>query len=925
MNRILILIFGSMVCFHLQLRSQTIDLTGIIVDSASQKTLSLASVTAYDGKDSSMISFKLSDFSGRFLLNNIPLKKQLRLVIIYTGYKTYRKEMMLDTVAKKIDIGTLHLAPYFGQLEEVVVRSEVPPVRYNKDTLEFSAAAFKTLPNALLLDLLRKLPGVQIDKEGQISVNGRIVNKILVDGKAFFGDNPQMASNNLPANIIDKIQITEDKEQKLFDPTIQYSAVGQVLNIKLKRSIKKSVAGKLYGGLAPESKYETGAILNIFRDTFQVSALAFSNNINKSAFGISDIKSLGGFGRSGVNSTTAVGTGGVAINGISFGGIGSGIQTITGAGTNLNYDFSKKAKLNGQYFYGRISSDLEELDKTKQFIADTILSIDNDIKNFSVDQVQNIRFLVKSSLDSTTQLVFQPSVQIGRKTISNKQSSATYSNFKGKLNSGETDFSGLNSTNTYRHQFNFSKVFNNGKSHLILSNSLTAYGFNQNRDASSTDSIYSNNAITSIVQNQTLMIRNDADFTSYSKLYLDQAISRKVTLSFTETIQNLSSKYTLSTYGYDQPSNSYSKFDSTRSSSLTRTGVNGSTNIGVTFENKKLKINLTTGINYLNLTNSSQFTNKMTNLLLGCNLQAGNFYLGYDASVTEPSARDLQPIIDNTNLLYMSHGNPFLLPVYTHSITSYFNRYISSHLLSYYWYENFSIQENAIVQSKAVSSDGLQKTMPVNSGNAANLYSNIGVIKEYKLSQKWQTSITASTFGSYWNGNVIVNNSISNQKRYDLSLATGISFNWNDIVQLNQNYSYRNQSTFNSSADFKNIKVLSHILENEIVLRAPKNFIIESNINYLFVTQPYNSITSSNFLWNTAFSFLFLKDRKSQIKLTIHDLLNSNAIIDNSVFENYAFSKQVKSQQRFFLLTFIYNIQGFRLNKVGGKERLLPF
>jgi hypothetical protein len=154
------------------------------------------------------------------------------------------------------------------------------------DTIEFNASAFKTLPTALVEDLLKKLPGIDIDERGNIKMNGQKVNRILVDGKRFFGDDPRMATRNLPSNIVDKVQVTDDKDEIALNNDGNMSSIGKIINLTLKKNIKKILFGKLGSGVGTDGRYDINGILNSFRDTLQISLLGFRNNINKSSLSV---------------------------------------------------------------------------------------------------------------------------------------------------------------------------------------------------------------------------------------------------------------------------------------------------------------------------------------------------------------------------------------------------------------------------------------------------------------------------------------------------------------------------------------------------------------------------------------------------------------------------------------------------------------
>jgi hypothetical protein len=282
-----LLIITALVFFSFTSWSQSGSVSGKVTDSTGSRFLPLATVTVFKAKDTSIITYRLSNETGEFKIPNLPLDVPLRLMVTYSGYEAYRKDFILTQSASAKRFDSVLLVSTSKQLDEVMVFAERPPVIIKKDTIEFNASAFKTLPNALVEDLLKKLPGVQVDRDGNIAVNGKAVNRILVDGKTFFGDDPKMATRNLPANAIDKVQVVDDKEEMLRNGDDNLNNVGKVINITLKKGVKKGWFGKMYAGLGTQDLYEAGGIANIYRDTLQFSVLGYVNNMNKPGFSFS--------------------------------------------------------------------------------------------------------------------------------------------------------------------------------------------------------------------------------------------------------------------------------------------------------------------------------------------------------------------------------------------------------------------------------------------------------------------------------------------------------------------------------------------------------------------------------------------------------------------------------------------------------------
>ncbi|HEY0272867.1 MAG TPA: TonB-dependent receptor, partial [Chitinophaga sp.] len=277
--------------------AQTGTVTGKLTDTLRHRELGLATVQVRKVADSSLVTYRLSNPSGDFKIPGLPLNTALRLTVTYTGYLPLRKAFTITREHPVLDLGKLEMEITSKQLDEVIIRSEVPPVIMRNDTMEFNADAFKTLPEAVLQDLLKKIPGVAINTKGQLTANGKLVNKIMVDGKLFFSDDPSIALQNLPANVIDKVQVLDDKDQKEELNGEHEEQQGKVINIKLKKAVKKGLFGKVYAGGGTDERYEAGGILNSFRDTLQVSVLAFTNNINQEGFSVGDVKNMGGLDR----------------------------------------------------------------------------------------------------------------------------------------------------------------------------------------------------------------------------------------------------------------------------------------------------------------------------------------------------------------------------------------------------------------------------------------------------------------------------------------------------------------------------------------------------------------------------------------------------------------------------------------------------
>ncbi len=319
---------------------------------------------------------------------------------------------------------------------------------------------------------------MDVDKDGNITVNGRAVNRIMVDGKDFFGGDPKVASRNLPTNIIDKVQVADDKDQLDQNPDINKSQLGQVINLRLKKSIKQGWFGKAYAGAGTDNRYEAGGIVNMFRDTFQISLLGFTNNLNRAGFGISDVMKTGGFGRAGVNSININSDGGYSLNGVSFGGMGQGIVKSTGGGININNEFGKNVTLNLQYFYGQNNSRLDQLSNIQQFFGDTALTTRNKTRQESDEYTHRMGGSLRWKLDSFSNLRFVPMVSFRKNQSERLFNSTAGSNYEPLLN--ESDNNQHINTNDvgYTHNLYYNRSFRKKRRALNI-----GHGFSINNSA----------------------------------------------------------------------------------------------------------------------------------------------------------------------------------------------------------------------------------------------------------------------------------------------------------------------------------------------------------------------------------------------------------------------------------------------------------
>lgn len=928
MRKLFLLLFTSFIATALWSQG---TIKGKLVDTTGKNGLALATVTVFKAADTALITYRLSNGEGEFKVPGLPLNIDCRVVISFSGYDAYRKEFKLTT-EEVLDLGTITMNTSSKTLDEIIVSAERPPVSVRRDTIEFNASSFKTLPTSLVEDLLKKLPGVQVDAEGNITANGRRVNRIMVDGKSFFGDDPKIATRNLPANVIDKIQVTEDKDEIARNSDGDLTNVGQVINLTLKKGIKKGWFGKLYGGAGTKERYEIGGIANIYRDTMQLSVLGFSNNINRSGFSFKEIQDIGGFGRSGSNSimmTSRGGQQGFAINGISFGGIDAGIARTTGGGFNLNHAPNKNKSFFLQYFFGNTHNDVEQTNNVQQFIKDTTVNTRTITVNDRNAFTHNVGAGMNIKPDTLTDITARASYSYATNADDIAANLSVVNNKTGPLSTGLG--SQLNKTfnNNYNHNLSLTRRFKAKKGRTLNIYHNLNLTKNLQRFITESENEYYYPFPSDRDFNQ--LRRQDVPTLSVNTNFnFSEPLTKQLTLRFNNQYTYLNDQQDVAVYNKDVNSK-YDILDLSQARGFERDQHRVNSYLGLSYKIKQ--VTFSAGVNGLWQTIQNNFKNvalpinaTLFNILPSFSFNWKQLSMQINQTVNAPGVFYLNPVADSTNPFFIRYGNPFLKPAKRTSF--YVNNFIflQNSGTSFNVYANGNFTDNDVVLSKTIGANGVQTTRPVNANGSVNFYAGIGFGKEFKNKQKFIFSFRFSPYINFDKRKLMVNDQVSTVTSFSFGPNLNVSLNWNDIVEFKPMYSPGISRTSYTDPSYTNLKVITHYLENELIIRWPKKLVWETNVGYRYNSQVAPGLPKDNLLWNAAVTLLMFKGDVGFLKFTVFDLLNRN-----NGFFRYANSNQITDQQtnvlqRYGALTFTYNIRNMGApKKVGGKEQLFRF
>jgi hypothetical protein len=882
------------------------------IKDAQKQALAFATVTIFKATDTSIVNYKLTDPAGKFRITQLPLNTELRILVSYTGFDSYRKNFTLSKESTALNLGELVLAPAADLLEDVVVTAERPPVVMRKDTIEFNAESFKTLPTAMVEDLLRKLPGVTMTEDGQFLVNGRKVNRILVDGREFFGNDLKATTKNLPAYTIDKVQVHNDERELFDDPNRPPAEIGQVINLRLKKEFKKGMFGKLYAGGGTNDRFEAGGIVNLFRDTTQVSLIGFSNNLSKGAFSMGELTGVGGFNRSGFNSMSMSSSGGIALNGINFGGLGSGIETSSGGGININHTVGKNLDLNAQYFYSASKDEFRSTSVREQFIKDTILSTLTRVDRVTRRNTHVASLRAYWKMDSLTRFEFTPKITVANGNNNRPEESFTNQNFEGKLNESIIDGRDKQYALSYNHYLNFNRKMKKDFS-LNFANTL---------DIDDRNDTYINKLINSYITTDTLFQnrKQDQDIavkSLYNYITLIKKINNSLDFYVRHKLEWKENRSGIFVYDALFKEDLYNIYLPDLSNDYTREDFGNELSGRLNYKLKKFTIS--PGIAYVGLTYTNNFhslgykqkTNYST-LLPSLNLRYGNHVsMGISQFLNVPTVDRMQPVVNANNPMNIIIGDPSLRPGKTTSVSMDLNMY-NNPKFTYSAYISARIMDDAVVSNRTIDALGNQTTRWVQMDGNRSFFSNFSLNRMFTVSTKNKFSIGMNGGVNHNVSKSILNSEVITSFVSGVNIAPRVMLNVGNLMDFSLSYNHNiNYNRFENQA-LESFNYVTKNLFSEATFRPGKHFVFNSRY-----TMQYRQLTGPDMpryvhLWNIAATYQFMESQRALITLSVFDALKSNRAISRTIQQNYILDVNTTVLQQYFLLTFSYNIKDFK-------------
>jgi hypothetical protein len=786
--------------------------------------------------------------------------------------------------------------------------------------------------------LLKKLPGIKVEKDGTIKAQGEKVNKVLVDGKEFFGSDPKIATKNLPADAVDKVQVYDKQSDQAQLTGFEDGNYEKTINLKLKKDRKKGMFGKVNAGAGNKDRYEGKFNMNSFKGARQFSAIGMGNNTNAEGFSFMDILNFTGeLGRMQRN-------GGGDIN-INFSGddaaafgIGgdrnNGTRTAWGGGLNYNNIIGNKVDLQSSYFYNRFNPNTESRLERQYFLPDSsyFYGQNSVADNLNISHRLNLNVLYQ--VDSMNSIRFIPSFS-----------------YQKTNNRSQNDYQTLTENNILTNQGFSNNGFNNEgfnfKNDLVYRRKLNRRGrtfsfslltsFNKsngNGNLYSINNFYNPGGTLLIKDTLNQRSNSSADLAgSTARIVYTEPVLKRSLLEFSVGISHTKNTAEKLTYDFNRVNGKHDQVNELLSNDFRNRY--GYSNAGIRMRTQKKKYSYSFGAAWqeailkgsiINGTKDSMIRKTFYNVLPNARFQYNfskfkSFRFNYSASTNQPDISQLQPVPDNSNSLNISEGNPGLKQEYIHNIQTNLN------LVSPYKSKNlfllFSMQatRNKIVNYDSINQLGVKRTRPVNTNGVYNINSSIS----YGMPLRFlKTSLELSSRVGYFKGRQFINGIGNNIK----ALSVG------PLIRLDMNPTNKVNTSLSAGLDYNRTKYSLQPLLNTTYFRQeystsldwemPKRFFLSTDFTYTVNSRRAEGFNSKVPLWNASIAKQMLRFNRGEIKISAVDLLNSNIGISRNSNENYIEDNRVKTLRRFFLLSFTYSLSKTGLNNAGtGGMRMI--
>ncbi len=896
-----------------------VSLKGKVVEESSKSPVQSATVYLSNTKDSTVVDYTITDKNGKFEFKIKKINQPVFLKVSFVSFEDFK--LALKSIDADKDFGTVSLKEAIKSLNEVVFKGQAPPIRIKKDTLEFNVSSFKVRPDANVETLLKQLPGVEIDADGKITVNGKEVNQILVNGKPFFDKDGKVALQNLPSDIVNKVQITDTKTKKEEKTGAAASSNSASINLTIDEDKNKGFFGKVMGGKGSDGRYESSALINYFNNKRKISVLASSNNINSIGFSMDEVFDNMGGGRN--SSVWMNDNGSFGINGRRYGG-GSGITQSNLVGINYSDEWTKDSESSLSYFYSGANTKNDNKTNQTNFLPSGNFTTNSNSSTNEDRYTHNVSSVFEYKLDSLTSIVIEPNFTKSNTKNRNLATQSSFDATNAMLNSSTSSTNDENDTNSFNNTLSFTKSFQKKNKYLSL------VFENENGTTIENDYIQSN----SVFYQGTITEDNRNQFNKSKTINANYRTEFEFTQPITDSLQiKLGLEYKIDkntdnrdSFDYDPANLSYSFANDLLTNAFNSTEKTFTPNTGLIFNRKKINFTVNLGTNVINFNNDANYLNVNSTLNKEFILpyvnaygsyrftKTKNLWVNYNYNYSLPSARQMLPIEDLANPLNTYIGNPNLDLNKNHNVYLSYRDYDYATKSGYGTYLGGNLYDNQIVSSVTYDENRKRTTTYANVSGTYNswftVYWNKTIKKDankYRFELRMNNNFGLSK--GYTDGEMY------QAKTYSFSPRVNLTYDYGELLTINPSYNYSYNATNFTNYVIGSASNYSHKFNLQITNYYPKNWTFGNDFGYTYNSNIADGFKKDFFLWNTSLSYGFL-EKKLMAKIKVYDLLNQNQSATRTITPT-----TIRDEENMVLKRYVMFSLTYKLEKFAGKEK----
>ena len=898
---ILLIFLGFVYCYSSIIK-------GVVKDNQNEPLIG-ATVKLLNAKDSSLVVGSMIDSEGAFSLSKIK-KGRYILNISMIGFEPIEKGIELQNNDEVYDLGIMTPKESSVMLDETIVSGVKSAVIVKEDTIEYNAGSYRTQPNAVVEDLLKKLPGVEVDADGKITSGGKTISKILIDGKEFFSDDPKMASKNLPSDMVDRIQIVDRKSDLARLTGVDDGEEETVINLTVKKGMQNGWFGTLQGGYGTTDRYAAGFNINHFKDGNQLTILGSANNINDLSF---TDQGRGRFNR--------------------FGGQ-NGVTTAQSFGINFNVGKSEDLRFGGNVLYTHRIQDSKERSSTQYLFPDSTSY--QDASKIARDKGHNLRadFRLQWNIDKYNTIDFRPRFSFNSNMSNRVDSTLMRNGYGDRVNHSEN----FDHNNGLSYDVSGDLIYNHkfaGRDGRSLSTQFK-YQFSDTKEKGTSW----NDIMYYLSQDDSELLVQFIDSHQWSNTLTGR-------FTWTEPLGNVTNGNFLNfaykinykwnnadRLTYDLPNNIWTRnllenlkdvpsdgvLNETLSNSFRNEFLNQELQVGY----KKIHklYNLDAGILFSpSMTKSEDLINPDRNIDERWVWNVSpymrfrykftdrmNFSSDYRARTSQPSIKQLQPVADVTNPLSIVIGNPNLKPTFTQNLSLRFNDFNADSQRSLMAMVNGSYSLNSIISKTLFNPETGGQTTTY--ANVDGIWSAMAMFMYSRPLAKSHWRMSAQVFSMY-NSTVGYNNGEFNRSgTWMFRPNFGVTYS-NDFCQISLAPQYGLQLTHNSIANQNNRTIHSYGARADVAVNLPFGVDIATDLNFSGTSGYSQGYNSDQWLWNAQVSYSTLKDKSLTFALKVYDLLQQKKNISRNVTANFITDREYNDLTRYFMFTVTWKFNTF--------------